>query len=144
MRLTTRTNIAMRALMYCAVNAGRVVRKTDIAEACNTSENHMAQVINALSHHGLMRTTRGRNGGVTLEREPEDISVGTVFRILESGVPFAECFAREENTCPIADCCKLRGALSGALAEFYKALDKINLKDLVADNVPLEDALLLR
>ncbi|MHC0054749.1 RrF2 family transcriptional regulator [Actibacterium sp. D379-3] len=144
MRLTTRTNIAMRALMYCAVNAGRIVRKSDIAGACNTSENHMAQVINTLSHYGLVKTTRGRHGGVMLDKDPAQISVGIVFRMLESGVPFAECFAEEANTCPIADCCKLRGALSGALAEFYKALDKVTLADLVKDNVPLEEALILR
>ncbi|WP_212524256.1 Rrf2 family transcriptional regulator [Actibacterium sp. MT2.3-13A] len=144
MRLTTRTNIAMRALMYCAVNAGRVVRKSDIATACNTSENHMAQVINTLSHFGLVKTTRGRHGGVTLERPPEEINVGLVFRKLESHVPFAECFAQEANTCPIIGFCRLRGALGGALAEFYKALDKVTLADLVRDNAELEDALLLR
>ena len=144
MRLTTRTNIAMRALMYCAVNAGKVVRKSDIATACNTSENHMAQVINALSHFGLVKTTRGRHGGVTLERPPEEISVGAVFRKLEAHVPFAECFAAEENTCPIIECCRLRVALNGALGEFYKALDKISLEDLVKGNTPLEEALLLR
>lgn len=145
MRLTTRTNIAMRALMYCAVNTGRVVRKTDIAEACNTSENHMAQVINSLSHLGLLKTTRGRHGGVTLARTPDDISVGQVFRNLEAGTPFAECFAaQEDNTCPLSACCKLRGALSGALNEFYRALDKVSLDDLVRDNQPLEEALLLR
>lgn len=143
MRLTTRTNIAMRALMYCAVNAGRVVRKSDIAGACNTSENHMAQVINTLSHFGLLKTTRGRHGGVMLERPPEEIVVGDVFRKLESHVPFAECFAQDANTCPISGFCRLRGALNGALAEFYKALDKITLADLVRDNVELEDALML-
>lgn len=134
----------MRALMYCAVNAGRVVRKSDIATACNTSENHMAQVINALSHFGLVKTTRGRHGGVTLEQAPEEISVGGVFRKLEAHVPFAECFAAEDNTCPISDCCKLRVALNGALGKFYEALDEITLEDLVKGNTPLEAALLLR
>lgn len=143
MRLTTRTNIAMRALMYCAVNSGRIVRKSDIATACNTSENHMAQVINALSHFGLVRTTRGRHGGVTLERPPSEINVGSVFRKLESHVPFAECFAANENTCPLASCCRLRGALEVALNQFYKSLDEITLEDLVKGNTALEDALLL-
>lgn len=145
MRLTTRTNIAMRALMYCAVNAGRIVRKSDIAKACNTSENHMAQVINLLSRHGLLKTTRGRHGGVTLEQQPSEISVGQVFRKLEARTPFAECFAAEaENTCPLRDFCKLRDALSVALGEFYRSLDKLSLADLVKDNRPLEETLLLR
>lgn len=143
MRLTTRTNIAMRALMYCAVNGGRTVRKSDIATACNTSENHMAQVINTLSHHGLVRTTRGRNGGLTLKRAPEEITVGEVFRHLEAGVPFAECFDPATNTCPISCFCLLKGALHKALDQFYATLDAITLADLVVGNHDLEEALAL-
>ncbi|GAA0285517.1 RrF2 family transcriptional regulator [Rhodovulum strictum] len=143
MRLTTRTNIAMRALMYCAVNGGRTVRKSDIALSCNTSENHMAQVINALAHHGLVKTTRGRNGGLTLKRPPEQITVGEVFRHLESGVPFAECFDPETNTCPISCCCKLQGTLHKAIDAFYATLDEVTLADLVSDNHALARMLLL-
>lgn len=143
MRLTTRTNIAMRALMYCAVNSGRTVRKADIASACNTSENHMAQVINTLAHHGLVQTTRGRHGGLTLKRPPEQITVGEVFRHLEAGVPFAECFDPETNTCPIACSCRLKSTLQKALADFYDTLDSVTLADLVNGNQPLEEALLL-
>ncbi|MBK1635503.1 RrF2 family transcriptional regulator [Rhodovulum adriaticum] len=143
MRLTIRTNIAMRALMYCAVNGGRTVRKADIAQACNTSENHMAQVINTLANHGLVQTTRGRHGGLTLKRAPEDITVGEVFRHLEAGVPFAECFDPETNTCPISCSCRLKGTLQKALAEFYAELDSVTLADLVNGNQPLEAALTL-
>lgn len=142
MRLTTRTNIAMRALMYCAVNTDTIVRKTDIAACCNASENHMAQVINALSHYGFLKTTRGRHGGVMLGSAPEDICVGDVFRKMEAGVPFTECFAKEANTCPIADCCTLRGVLCKALDAFYAALDDVTLADLVQDNCGLQQVLL--
>ena len=35
MRLTTRTNLAARILMFCAVNQGKLVRSLDIAQRCN-------------------------------------------------------------------------------------------------------------
>ncbi|MFZ1338666.1 MAG: Rrf2 family transcriptional regulator, partial [Paracoccaceae bacterium] len=35
MRLTTRNNLAMRTLMFCAVNPGRIVRRQEVAAACN-------------------------------------------------------------------------------------------------------------
>lgn len=59
MRLTTRTNLAMRTLMFCAVNPDRTVRKHEIAEACNASENHLAQVVNTLAQRGFVDTQRG-------------------------------------------------------------------------------------
>lgn len=95
MRLTTKTNLAARALMACAVNPGVTLRTAEIAESCNTSLNHLLQVVNALQAHGFVETIRGRGGGLRLARPAEQISVGEVFRLFEAGVPFAECFAPE-------------------------------------------------
>lgn len=141
MRLTTRTNLAMRALMFCAVNPDLTVRKSDIASACNASLNHLGLVINLLAQSGFVETTRGRNGGVRLARPAAEISVGAVFRQLESEVPFAECFARDDNTCPLAACCKLSGVLCKALDAFYGVLDDVTLADLTRDNFDLHTLL---
>ena len=143
MRLTTRTNLAMRVLMFCAVNPGRIVRKHEIAEACNASENHLAQVVNTLGQLGFVETLRGRSGGMQLARATDEIGVGEVFRAFETGVPFAECFDAEHNTCPLAGCCRLRQALSAALEAFYAALDRLTLTELVAGNTQLEHLLSL-
>ena len=141
MRLTVRTNLAMRALMFCAVNADRTVRKSDIAEACNSSENHLGVVINMLGQTGFIETARGRNGGIRLKVAPEALSVGQVFRVFEANVPFAECFAGSDNHCPLTASCRLRGQLSVALEAFYGALDQVTLADLVQDNSGLRTLL---
>lgn len=138
MRLTIRTNLAMRVLMHCAVNMDRKVRKTDIATACNASENHLAQVIHALGQKGFVITMRGRGGGLQLARAPEEISVGALFRAMESGVPLTECFSDVENKCPLSGVCRLHCVLQEAIEAFYQRLDQISLADLVRDNKPLE------
>lgn len=141
MRLTTRTNLAMRALMYCGVNPDRRVRKSDIAAACNASENHLAQVVHVLGQRGFLRTLRGRGGGLMLGRSPAEITVGAVFRALEAEVPFTECFEGGENACPLLGACRLRCVLQDALMDFYATLDRITLQDLVADNTRLQSLL---
>jgi Rrf2 family nitric oxide-sensitive transcriptional repressor len=141
MRLTVRTNLAMRALMFCAINSDRIVRKAEIAEACNSSENHLGVVINMLGQTGFIETARGRNGGIRLKVAPEALSVGQVFRVFEANVPFAECFAGSDNHCPLTASCRLRGQLSVALEAFYAALDKVTLADLIKDNSGLRTLL---
>lgn len=141
MRLTTRTNLAMRILMYCAVNRQQINRSADIADACNASVNHLVQVVPALHKHGFVVATRGRSGGVSLARPTEDIVVGDVFRVFESGLPFAECFAPESNSCPLTEHCRLRDAIRAALNAFYAELDKVSLADLVNGNTGLDDLL---
>lgn len=141
MRVTKRTNIAMRVLMYCTANAGHLVTKADIAQRCNASENHLAQVIHQLAQLGYLYTQRGRNGGLSLARAPEDIAIGDVFRAIEGPVPLAECFADADDTCPLVDHCKLRPALTAAAESFFAHLDEIKLSDLVCGNAPLIDVL---
>lgn len=141
MRLTTRTNLAMRTLMFCAINDGRVVRKAEVAAACNASENHLAQVIHGLAQKGFLRTVRGRCGGLALGRPAEKICVGDVFRTFEGNLPFTECFSIRENHCPLSASCRLKCALSDALAAFYGSLDKLSLRDMVSENAELQDLL---
>ena len=143
MRLTTRTNLAIRVLMFCAVNEGEVVRSSDIARACNASSNHLGHVIHQLQQHGFVETLRGRSGGLQLALKPREISIGKVFRIFESGVPFAECFAGEQNTCPLTAECRLRGFITRAVEAFYHELDLVTLDDLVRGNCGLETILKL-
>lgn len=134
MRITKRTNIAVRLLMYCAANSERLVTKAEIAECCNISENHLAQVINQLSQLGYLHTQRGRNGGMALGRGPEAIQIGDVFRDVEGALPMVECFADADNTCPLTSACRLKVALAAAAQAFYASLDDITLESLICDN----------
>ncbi len=137
MRITKRTNIAIRLLMYCAAHDDRLVTKAEIAECCNISENHLAQVINQLGQLGFLKTQRGRNGGMTLAKDAVEIGIGDVFRNIEGALPIAECFADADNTCPLTSACRLKVALADAAQAFYASLDDISLDALVCDNVDL-------
>jgi len=143
MRLTTRTNLAARVLMFCAVNEGRLVRTGEVAETCNASANHVARVVNLLHAGGFIETVRGRTGGLRLAAPAERICIGAVFRVFEADIPFAECFAPETNTCPLIGTCRLRNALTRALAAFYDELDSVTLADLVTGNCGLHGLLAL-
>lgn len=137
MRLTTKTNLAARVLMACAVNDGITLRTAEIAQTCNASLNHLLQVVNGLHAHGFVETIRGRSGGLRLARPASQISMGAVFRTFEAGVPFAECFAPETNTCPLPATCRLRSYVARALEAFYHEMDMVTLSDLTKGNCGL-------
>lgn len=144
MRLTTRTNLAARTLMFCAVNDGQLVRTSDIAERCNASTNHVARVVQQLQAEGFIETLRGRTGGIRLAKSADSISIGAVFRVFETEIPFAECFDEVRNTCPLAATCRLRSYVTRALEAFYHELDMVTLEDLVRGNCGLMDLLAMK
>ena len=143
MRITKRSNLALRVLMFCGVNNDRLVTKHDIAKKCRSSENHLGQVVNQLAQNGLLDTVRGRGGGIRLGRQPSDIQIGQVFRLMEGKPQASECFADVDFTCPLVAACRLKPAISAAVDAFYDTLDNICLSDLIDGNEQLENILCL-
>ena len=131
MRLTSYTDYTLRTLMYLGVNRDRLVTIQDIADLHQISKNHLMKVVYQLGLSGIVETVRGRNGGLRLKREPEDITIGAVVRETESDFFMAECFDRVNNSCPLTPDCQLKSALNEATTAFLSVLDKVTLAALL-------------
>ena len=132
MRLTRQTNYAMRILMYCAANEGRLSRIPKIAEAYTVSELFLFKILQPLVENGLVETVRGRNGGVKLGRAADKINLFDVVRVTEESFAMAECFENDATECPLVDSCALNQALREALNAFFAVLERYTIADLVA------------
>jgi Rrf2 family transcriptional regulator, nitric oxide-sensitive transcriptional repressor len=137
MRLTLHSNHAIRLLTYCALHPNQVVRTVDIARANNVSEHHLTKIAQCLAYFGIVETIRGRSGGITLAKRPEEIVIGEVIRITEDNLEIAECFNADTNTCPLASECRFGKILRQALAAFLAILDGYTLADLIAPGTQL-------
>ena len=131
MRLTTYTDYTLRALMYLAANADRVVTIAEIARIYGISEAHLTKVVHQLGLAGEVETTRGRRGGLRLGKLPKDINLGCVIRRTEADMELVPCF-REPGACVIGSACVLESALHEALHAFLAVLDRYSLADLVS------------
>ncbi|KAA9369538.1 MULTISPECIES: iron-responsive transcriptional regulator RirA [Ochrobactrum] len=131
MRLTRQTNYAIRMLMYCAANDGKLSRVPEIARAYGVSELFLFKILQPLVEHKLVETVRGRNGGVRLGRAAKDISLFDVVRVTEENFAMAECFENDATECPLVDSCGLNSALREALNAFFGVLMKYSIADLV-------------
>src|SRR5690606_33484166 len=99
MRLTRQTNYAIRLLMYCAANEGRLSRVPEVAAAYSVSELFLFKILQPLVEHRLVETVRGRNGGVRLARPAAEISLFDVVRVTEENFAMAECFENDATEC---------------------------------------------
>ncbi len=129
MRLTRQSNYAIRALIYCAVNAPGLSRVADIARAHGISELFLFKLIKPLVDAGLIETVRGRHGGIRLGRPAGQITLLDTIRLTEENFAMAECF-EEEVHCPLVDNCDVNAALHEALGAFFNVLDGYTIADL--------------
>lgn len=129
MRLTNFSDYALRLLMYAAAREDRLVTIEEAAEVYGISRAHLMKVANHLTRTGYLKAVRGRAGGLTLARPPEQIRLGDVVRETEPDFTLAECFSAD-GRCIITSGCRLRTALREALAAFSTTLDRYTLADL--------------
>ena len=142
MRLTDRTDYAFRVLMYLAANGDGLATVGEIAARYGISRSHLNRVVWTLGRAGHVETVRGRGGGLRLARPAKTIPLGAVARLMERGIPLAECFPGGVGGCRIAPCCALKGILAEAEAAFFAVLDRASVDDLVRGNWKLRTFLL--
>lgn len=141
MRLTKQTNYAIRMLMYCAANEGRMSRVQDIASAYNISVLFLSKLSQPLIKKGYLNSVRGPTGGVQLAMPAKDIRLSAVIKVTEDNFHIAECFSEEETACPLAGSCGLSLAFQEALSAFFAVLDNYTVEDLVTDKFGLQNLL---
>ncbi|TWH33683.1 MULTISPECIES: iron-responsive transcriptional regulator RirA [unclassified Aminobacter] len=141
MRLTRQTNYAIRLLMYCAANEGRLSRVSEIAAAYSVSELFLFKILQPLVEAKIVETVRGRNGGVRLARPASDITLFDVVRVTEENFAMAECFETDATECPLIDSCGLNAALRKALGAFFEVLEGYSIDDLVKARPSMRDLL---
>ena len=131
MRLTSFTDYTLRCLIYLGMNRERLATVQEIAQLHNISKNHLTKVVHQLGVNGLVETVRGRNGGLRLAREPEDINIGDIVRHTEPDFFIAECFDPGRHDCIFSGSCVLQRKLGHAMRAFMEVLDGLTLADVL-------------
>ncbi|MEM5493002.1 Rrf2 family transcriptional regulator [Hoeflea sp. AS16] len=130
MKLTTFSDYALRVLMYAGAAGDRLVTIEETARVYRISQAHLMKVVNVLTNAGYLRAVRGRSGGFTLARRPEEINLGAVLRATETDFALVECFT-PTNECLISSRCRLPKLLNKALAAFISTFDDYTLADIM-------------
>ncbi|CUA94350.1 Rrf2 family transcriptional regulator [Pannonibacter indicus] len=141
MRLTQQTNYAVRTLMYCAANPDRPSKVAEIAASFGMSETHLFKIMKILVDADLIKTLRGRNGGIVLARPANKITLGEVVRVAEESFYLAECFNSGRKDCPILTTCGFNGVLHEALEAFMDVLDSKTIEDISENRTDLRQLL---
>lgn len=130
MQLSTKARYATRALVKLAAkyNEGPVKLK-DIAESQEISLKYLEQVMFPLRVAGFVRTQKGSQGGYTLAREPQSISLLDIVECVEGSIAPVDCTDNPE-ICDRIDTCATREAWVDLQKVIKKELGRFSLADL--------------
>jgi len=140
MKLTRFTDYSLRVLIYLGLKDNSRVTIREISDAYGISRNHLMKVVSLLTRMGYLDARRGPGGGIALARPPGEIILADVVRDMEDDLNLVECFC-EGGECVIKPMCKLKTALSQALAAYLDTLERYTLLDLLRPRNQLAEVL---
>jgi Rrf2 family protein len=131
MKLSTRGRYGVRALLDMALHhdEGLVLLK-DIARRQEFSLPYLEHLIAPLIAAGLVRSTRGAGGGVSLVKPPAEIRLGEAVQLLEGPIAPVDCVNSPE-LCHRSAFCVTRDVWVEMKEAMSLVLDSTTLQDLV-------------
>ena len=138
--LSQTVEYALRAVVYLANRPGESARTSEIAELTKVPPAYLSKVLQALSREEIVTSRRGIGGGVTLSRDPSEL---TVLDVVQAVDPIQRI-----NSCPLelkahgVHLCPLHRRLDNAMKAVEDAFAATTLAEILGEqsaSIPLGD-----
>lgn len=137
MKLSKRGEYGMRTLIYLGIarEVGReVLSASDLSSEDNLPLKFVERILSDFRHAGIIGTKRGKFGGYFLLKDPADIKMGDMVRLLDgmlAPIPCASEAFYQPCTCSDEDHCGLRMLMIDVRNAISNILDRYTLADVV-------------
>ncbi len=128
MQLNKFTDYALRLVMYISRPNAVSYTIADIAYDLQISQNHLVKIVHFLGKEGVIETSRGKGGGVRLNRNAMTLALGDLVRLLQGNSSVVDC---HKPACVLRFGCELKPILDQALNSFYEHLNQYTIGDIV-------------
>lgn len=136
--LSQKARYALRAMLHLAERKEvQSLQIADIAEGAQVPRKFLEQILLELKRRGLVHSVRGRNGGYSLGRPPEDINFAEIIRIIDGPLALSPCASRTAyrkcDDCDDETTCAIRKSLVDVRNATAKILEHHSLTDALSD-----------
>jgi Rrf2 family protein len=134
-RVSARSDYALRAVAELAASDGRPMNRERIAEAQEIPAEFLENILLELKHVGIVMSQRGAGGGFRLARKASEISLADVIRAVDG--PLANVRGNRPEVVEYrGSAAHLRDVWIAVRASLREILEEISVQDLVDGNLP--------
>ena len=87
----------MRLLLHLSLVSGHRASAVEVARSFRISVDHLRRFAQQLAEWGIVRTHRGRGGGVEMVADPRILTIGEVVRQMEGPVEILQCMSDPDD-----------------------------------------------
>ena len=124
MQITRQADYALRAVLHLArLGPDQRAATNKIAKEQSIPPSFLAKIISQLSIAGIITTSRGARGGVSLARTPDEVTILEVVEAIDGPISLNAC-TLNPATCTFSDECVLRPVWCEVQADLVKRLSE--------------------
>ncbi|SHF86261.1 transcriptional regulator, BadM/Rrf2 family [Flavobacterium segetis] len=133
--LSKKTKYGIKALTFLARQKDNTpVQIAEIAKSENISLKFLESILLLLRHSGFLGAKKGKGGGYYLIKEPRDINMAHVYRILEGPIALLPCashnFYEKCEDCKDETACAVRKLMIEVRDNTLQILESNTLADI--------------
>ena len=131
---------AIKGVLYLALNSDKdhKIMVRDIFEVVHVQEAYLAKLLQELSRHGIVSSTRGPKGGFYLSNENRKRTLMDIVKVIDGEKRVNSCVMGIRN-CDMNNPCVLHKLVGSNKSKFIKVLEKTTILDLVEGRQNIED-----
>ena len=125
---------ALRAAVHLAIKSPQAQTTAEIAESTKVPLAYLSKVLQGLREKGIVRLQRGLGGGVSLAREPAELTILDIVNAVEP--------LQRIKTCPLdlkshgTQLCSLHSRMDASLKNMEDAFASTTLAELLLESNP--------
>ncbi|MBU0645818.1 MAG: Rrf2 family transcriptional regulator [Alphaproteobacteria bacterium] len=143
--ITQKTKYALKSLMVLAdekAGDAEALRIEDIAGRSGAPKRFLEHILLDLKRGGMIGSRRGRKGGYELIKDPRQVSLAAVLRLIDGPMAPLPCLSRKAyrrcDDCKDEETCRVRAVFGGFYATYILMIESLTLADLQEDARALE------
>ncbi len=122
MQITRQADYAVRAVLYLSkIDDGDRAPTSQIARDQRIPPSFLAKIVSQLSVAGVVQTSRGARGGVSLSRPPSNITLLEVVEAIDGPIALNEC-VRNPDACEFCESCDVHPVWTTAQSDLVTHL----------------------
>lgn len=132
--LSKSSKYAIKAAIYLALHTDEQhkVLVRDLHDKIRVSESYLAKLLQDLSRHGIISSTKGRGGGFYLAKENRQHSLMDIVKVIDGPENVNSCVLGIHN-CDAENPCALHHLVGPGKSAFNSVLQNTTLERLVSE-----------
>lgn len=130
MQLTRGAEYALRGMTFLAQQDSlKYITIREISDSADIPEKFMRKLIHFINQKGYLESVRGKNGGIRLGIEADEITMLDIIEAVEGPMALNKCL-KDPSECDFMDLCAMCSIWYEAQTELKAVLEKYTLKDI--------------